>query len=112
MFPSGKWTGHYDQCGVREVMEDLHFVFDGMELRGRGSDRVGPFQFTGQVLAGHRVQMMKKYENLHHVAYLGEHDGEGTISGTWSLWSDHGTFAIRPMGGFRKNSAEIKEWTF
>lgn len=112
MFPSGKWTGHYDQYGEREVMQDLDIRFSGDVITGAGHDRVGPFTLSGQVLPGHCVEIVKAYDGQHRVVYRGEHDGEGAIVGVWSLTMDHGTFAMRPESGFLNDRQEIPEWQF
>ena len=113
MFPSGQWTGHFDQNGRgRQVMHDLTITFRDGELIGRGWDYIGPFSLSGRVLPENRVEMVKKYEDRHSVVYLGEHDGEGTISGAWSLSGDDGTFAIRAAGGFREVLESIQERKF
>lgn len=113
MFPSGQWIGHFDQCGIgRQEMHDLTIMFSGDKLQGRGVDCVGAFSLTGRVLLDNRLQMLKKYDDRHHVVYLGEHNGEGAISGVWTLSSDSGTFAIRPVSGFRDDRTEIPERRF
>lgn len=93
-------------------MLDLTITFRGHELFGRGRDIAGSFSLSGQVLPDNRVEMLKKYDDQHHVAYLGEHDGEGGIAGAWSLSNDNGTFAIRPTGGFRSDDSDIPELKF
>lgn len=111
MFPSGPWRAHYDQGGVRFEMHDVLLRFDRNQLLGEGRDTVGAFSLSGHIDAEHKLHIIKKYNNLHHVAYLGCHDGEGTISGVWSLWGDEGTFAMRPAVGFQV-SGEIIDWRF
>ena len=63
-------------------------------------------------MPNNKVQITKKYEGRHSVVYLGEHDGEGTISGAWALSGDNGTFALRPAGGFRAEAAPIQDLLF
>ena len=113
MFPSGRWIGHFNQTGLgRCEMQDLMIFFVGDRISGSGRDAVGAFSLSGRVLPGHRIEMLKEYDNRHHVAYLGEHVGEGIITGAWSLTHDSGTFAIRPSEGFQASSQAIQKVSF
>lgn len=113
MFPSGQWTGHWDQRGFgRQDMHDVTLTFRNDQLTGKGWDCVGQFTLSGTVLPDNKVRITKNYEGRHSVVYLGEHDGEGTISGAWALFGDNGTFALRPAGGFRGEGAPIQELRF
>ena len=113
MFPSGKWTGHWDQNGFgRQNMHDLEFTFNGTRFSGSGHDVVGQFTMTGQVLDDQKVEIVKSYEGRHSVVYLGSHDGEGIIAGAWALWGDEGSFAMRPMVGFNADDAPIADIQF
>ncbi len=113
MFPSGQWTGHWDQNGMgRQDMHDLTLRFRNEQLEGEGWDCVGRFTLSGTVLPGNKVQITKKYERRHSVVYLGEHDGEGTISGAWALFGDNGTFALRPVARFHGEEAPIQDLQF
>ena len=97
MYPSGHWVGHWDQNGLgRQAMHDLTLEFNDRHLTGSGRDCVGEFSMNGEIQADMRVQIVKKYVHRHSVVYVGEHDGEGLIFGTWALFGDHGTFAMRP----------------
>ena len=91
-------------------MHELVIEFDDRQLNGSGRDCVGEFTLAGEIQEDMRVQIVKKYLKRHSVVYVGEHDGEGLIYGTWALFGDHGTFAMKPAGGFRKSDAPILEF--
>lgn len=111
MYQSGTWVGHWDQVGMgRQEMNDLEIEFDRYQLNGKGWDCVGNFTLTGKVSPDSaEVLITKKYIGRHTVVYRGQHDGEGMIHGAWALFGDHGTWAIRPAGGFHKSDAPIEE---
>lgn len=112
MVPAEKWTGYFEQQRRgRQPMHDLSIAFDGNKLAGAGWDFVGSFQLSGTILHGRQIEITKHYE-FHQVAYLGEYDGEGTISGVWALAGDQGRFAMRQAGGFRRDVSEIPERKF
>jgi hypothetical protein len=104
-FPSGPWTGFFVQSwlpGRHTMMLDMMFK-DGA-LTAKGSDRVGPFTFTGSYdQADGRCDWTKQYLDKHQVRYAGVNEGEG-IWGVWQirlfhgLYLDRGVFHIWPLG--------------
>ena len=110
MYESGPWLGHWNQNGMgRQMMNDLVLVFEGNQITGNGWDCVGNFSYNGEVHESGEVRLVKKYDDRHSVVYFGQHDGEGTLHGVWTIESDNGTWAMRPQGGFRISDAPIGE---
>lgn len=98
MYPSGPWRGYWEQHGYgRQPMRGLVFRLSEGLIEGEGTDIVGAFTFSGQYDSDGFVTMVKQYVGQHQVLYQGRYDGEGTISGLWSIgqW-DSGAFALRP----------------
>jgi hypothetical protein len=97
MYPSGQWTGFWEQLGWgRQPMHDLELHFGAGVIEGRGRDCIGAFTFHGTYDVDGSVTMTKQYLGRHSVLYQGSYDGEGTVFGRWSigkLWS--GPFALR-----------------
>ena len=54
------------------------------------SSAVGAFTLTGQIASTGEVVIAKQYLKKHGVSYVGQYDGEGTMSGTWRIGADHG----------------------
>lgn len=100
MYPSGTWIGFWDQTWTgRQPMEEfeLHFRPDGT-VTGGGIDLVGRFTFSGEwdATTG-RVDLTKQYLKKHRVRYTGAPDGEGSITGTWTIDGvDRGPFGLSP----------------
>mmetsp|Transcript_45061 Transcript_45061/g.107071 ORF Transcript_45061/g.107071 Transcript_45061/m.107071 type:complete len:449 (-) Transcript_45061:58-1404(-) len=126
-FPSGAWSGYYDQYGYRHTLCNFDLVFEGRygswTMRGHGVDDIGHYTLSGswnpETL---RLGFSKKYqaqsrtsagiinhtENLGHtVEYRGEalgSIGEG-IKGTWwvktRVYSGRGAFHLWPVNFVR-----------
>jgi hypothetical protein len=99
MFPSGLWRGYWEQQGYgRQVMDELQLRFENGAIAGEGDDCIGPFTFAGQYDEHGAVVLVKQYVGAHQVLYRGEHDGEGTIFGRWSIGPyASGAFALTPV---------------
>ena len=69
----------------RQPMEELQVVIEGRELRGSGVDIFGPFSLRGIIGETGVVAIQKRYVGRHLVEYVGEFDGEGSMSGTWRI---------------------------
>jgi len=89
-----KCIGWWEQNGLgRQAMEGLTIEFSEGSIRGGGVDVVGQFTISGAMELGGGVRIVKQYTGRHHVVYIGNYDGEGTLSGTWlidrlaGLWS-------------------------
>jgi hypothetical protein len=100
MYASGVWIGFWEQSVYgRQPMKEFELTFqpDGT-VRGKGTDVVGPFLFTGEWdRATGRVALTKQYLGKHQVRYEGQPDGEGSIVGTWTIrGSDTGPFGMSP----------------
>ena len=114
LFPSGKWLGYWDQQGVgRQEMHDLTLTFESGRVEGAGWDCVGKFRLEGEIDPTREVPvyLVKRYLDRHIVVYVGQHDGEGTIFGSWTLELDRGSFALRPdLRGMDHSSLPIADW--
>lgn len=75
-------------------MENLRVEFGAGTIRGSGSDIVGPFVLSGVIGESGVVVLRKQYIGQHHVEYTGTFDGEGMLSGQWSIDGLHGPWAI------------------
>lgn len=94
LFPSGEWTGYYQQGG--RCRQDLVLTFQNGSVRGRGGDGIGGFSIRGTYdRATLEVTWTKTYYGAHSVHYRGFREGKG-IWGTWSMWWDRGGFCIWP----------------
>lgn len=84
-FPSGAWTGYYQQHGSR-WRQDLDLAFANGTLRGTGSDPVGAFAVRGtfDAVTG-EVTWRKTYAHGGAVVhYRGFREGKG-IWGVWEI---------------------------
>jgi hypothetical protein len=78
-------------------------------IDGEGDDIIGLFTFRGTYDKQGHVSMIKQYIGRHQVLYEGTYDGEGGISGTWSIppyWQ--GPFAIRFESGNESSDLECE----
>jgi hypothetical protein len=83
-FPSGAWTGFYQQTG-RRYSQDMELTFDGGVVRGAGWDNLGEFVIKGSYdLESREVRWTKLYVGKHRVYYRGFREGKG-IWGTWRM---------------------------
>lgn len=111
MYPSGPWRGYWEQAGLgRQLMAPLTLRFAEGRIEGEGDDCVGPFTFSGRYDDRGVVALVKQYLGRHQVLYRGEHDGEGTIFGVWSIgdWVG-GVFALSPESRRAPTDAPIRE---
>ncbi len=111
MFPSGPWRGYWEQGAFgRQPMEPLELRFENGRIEGEGRDCVGPFTFSGQYTENGAVVLVKQYLERHAVMYQGQHDGEGTIFGQWSIGEYYsGNFALTPLVKRASTDAPIRE---
>ena len=87
--PSARWIGYWEQHGFgRQPMSDLQLEFHEGTISGSGWDIIGPFKFAGEYRSGGAVALVKQYIGQHAVLYEGWYDGEGTISGEWTVRPD------------------------
>lgn len=103
MYPSGRWDGFWVQEYVgRQAMTPFTLRFADGQVTGDGRDVVGPFTFSGTYDETGAVRLVKQYftaegRERHQVLYVGRPDGEGSITGTWSIGPDYtGPFLLRP----------------
>lgn len=87
MYPSGVWRGFWEQSIYgRQPMEAFELHFRDGEVRGHGIDIIGRFTYYGEYdqQTGH-VRLVKQYLGKHQVLYVGQPDGEGNITGKWTI---------------------------
>lgn len=109
MYPSGKWHGWWEQPAFgRQAMAEFTLRFAGGEVTGGGVDLVGRFTVGGRCEPNGDVRFVKHYVGKHTVIYEGQHDGEGTIFGTWTISRfDNGPFALHPVAAKADPGAPI-----
>jgi hypothetical protein len=71
-------------------MQALEIFFEDGDFHGTGFDVVGVFQIRGTIRPDGTVAIHKQYLGAHSVTYLGAADGEGTMSGSWTIGSHIG----------------------
>lgn len=97
-FPSGAWEGFYLYAdGPAANRHNMSFIlnFRQGQIRGSGSDDIGPFTWAGAYDKGSMSVTMVKSYRTHKVAYSGMADTNG-IYGTWELPPGSGGFHIWP----------------
>ena len=97
-YPSGPWTGYYQQSG-RQFRQDLDLQFTNGVMTGTGSDSLGRFTVHGSYGEnGGEVRWTKRYFGRHRVFYRGFREGKGI----WGIWEipprDRSGFHIWPLG--------------
>jgi hypothetical protein len=99
MYPTGVWRGYWEAAGWgRQEMQELVLRFADGKVTGDGVDRVGRFTFRGTYEPSGTVTLVKQYIGRHQVIYQGQHDGEGTIFGRWTIPPlGSGPFALAPV---------------
>ena len=74
----------------------LHLDFSHDQVRGEGTDFVGPWQLSGNLPGDNRVRWCKQYLGRHRVDYQGVISGQ-SIRGTWEIgYGMGGVFQIWP----------------
>lgn len=94
-FPSGPWSGYYQQHGRHGM--DLTLTFRKGQISGDGRDSVGTFLIRGSYdTQTGKCHWSKRYLGAHDVHYDGYNEGKG-IWGVWDLrgWG-RGGFHIWP----------------
>jgi hypothetical protein len=99
VFPSGEWSGYWQQ-GTERGAQDLRLTFRNGSITGHGCDPLGEFAITGRYDDEAReVTFWKRYLGAHAVWYRGFSDGIEGIWGTWHIEpAGRGGFHIRPRG--------------
>ena len=94
------WIGFWEQAGYgRQEMRGLELTFQNGDIDGRGTDIAGPFIFSGRYETSGAVVMVKQYLGRHQVLYRGTYDGEGHLTGLWSIGDFHGKFEFHLARG-------------
>lgn len=78
----------------RQPMIGLQITFVAGNIRGIGSDVIGPFTLSGTIGMGGVVMMQKQYLKKHAVEYVGSYNGEGVMQGHWRIFEDTGRWSI------------------
>ena len=97
--PSGEWNGFYIENHVdKRGWMHLYMTFQDGEIKGEGTDYVGPWLATGNYeLETGKCQWTKQYLRKHKVIYSGQISENG-IQGNWDLSFLKGPFHIWPKG--------------
>jgi hypothetical protein len=103
--------GWWEEYGYgRQPMENLRMTFNEGNIRGSGTDIIGPFAFSGFISDDGSVAMVKRYLGAHTVGYFGTYDGEGVMRGEWMIGFCHGPWMIRIRRMGNTSKAEIPEY--
>lgn len=103
-------TGWWQQNGYgRQNMEELKLDFQGPTIFGQGTDIIAPFTLSGKVRPDGSVEILKQYARRHSVLYIGNYDGEGTMSGKWDISGYRGEWSIRISTSKSARDEEIRE---
>jgi hypothetical protein len=80
------WIGYWQQPPFgRQPMNDLQLEIGNGKIKGSGWDIIGLFTFDGDYHNDGTFTLVKHYLGQHYVLYRGMYDGEGTISGEWTI---------------------------
>lgn len=93
----------------RQPMTGLQITFEGGNIRGMGTDIIGPFTLSGTIGGGGVVTMQKRYLKKHAVEYVGSYDGEGVMQGHWRIFEDTGRWSIVIKCSVGDSESEIRE---
>ena len=99
LFPCGEWSGFFVEGRPERGWMHLYLAFNDGEIKGEGTDYVGPWHIRGKYddQAG-QCEWVKQYLGKHCVIYRGSNQGQGIV-GTWSIGEYlNGTFHIWPKG--------------
>ncbi len=85
-FPTGEWTGFYIEAhNPRRGWMHLYLQFADQQIRGEGTDYVGPWHVTGTYDSDTGIcQWLKQYIGQHQVQYQGQ-AGDNGIQGEWEI---------------------------
>jgi hypothetical protein len=103
--------GWWEQEGLgRQPMEQLQLSFEQQRLQGTGTDVIGAFLLMGVLADNGAVAITKQYIQQHNVEYLGLYDGEGVMSGEWSIGQLRGRWMIAIRRFQAVQHGEIEEF--
>lgn len=75
-------------------MQDLLLSISDGTIQGSGVDMISTFTLSGTIHADGVVEIVKQYDGRHHVLYVGNYDGEGTLFGRWDIDGFRGEWVI------------------
>ena len=95
--PTGEWNGFYiERHQPKRGWMHLYLSFENGELKGEGTDYVGPWVAQGKYDLERKIcHWEKQYIGRHSVAYSGQITENG-IQGEWSIRFIKGPFHIWP----------------
>lgn len=99
LIPTGQWNGFYtESCREGRGWMHQYLEFNDGELKGEGTDYVGPWTLQGRYdLDSRKCKWVKSYVNKHNVNYVGT-IGDTGITGVWDIrGSNTGPFHIWPQ---------------
>lgn len=109
--PTGQWTGFYRESHQpRRGWMHLYLEFESQQIRGEGTDYVGPWNLTGQYdLEQQIASWAKQYIGQHRVNYQGKITPQGIV-GEWDIrQSIRGSFHIWPVHLTELNEKYLQE---
>ena len=108
-FVSGEWSGFYLESHRPERgWMHLYLAFENGQVRGEGTDYVGPWVATGTYdEKSGDCSWVKKYVGKHSVTYHGQCTSNG-IQGNWKILST-GPFHIWPTSHGHFNELYLRD---
>ncbi len=109
-FPSGEWSGFYIEKHRNERgWMHLYLTFADGQIRGEGTDYVGPWVANGtyQESTGN-CRWTKQYVGRHQVWYEGQYSENG-IQGSWQIINTDGPFHIWPKTHAHFNELYLRD---
>jgi len=109
-FNSGEWNGFYiEKNRAGKGWMHLYLSFENGEIKGEGTDYVGPWVAKGKYdESTGQCAWVKQYLNKHQVEYQGI-CGENGIEGKWTLPFSTGPFHIWPRSMTHLNELYLRD---
>ncbi|MEM9409945.1 MAG: hypothetical protein AAGA30_02460 [Planctomycetota bacterium] len=108
-FVSGEWNGFYlEPHRTQRGWMHLYLAFDDGQIKGEGTDYVGPWIASGTYdESSGNCRWVKQYVGKHQVVYNGQCSENG-IQGKWTIFSE-GPFHIWPKTHGHFNELYLRE---
>ena len=108
-FVSGEWCGFYiEPHRTGRGWMHLYLAFENGQIRGEGTDYVGPWVASGEYDEGTGLcHWTKQYVGKHQVSYAGK-CGDNGIQGNWRIFSE-GPFHIWPKTHGHLNELYLRD---
>ncbi len=97
--PNGEWKGFFlEKHQPKRGWMHLYLSFEDEQMKGEGTDYVGPWHIVGSFDDQKNIAWTKQYVSKHQVHYSGVYSEQG-IRGEWNIGGfPAGFFHIWPKG--------------